>query len=180
MLQTEEPPAPRALPPEHREAMREMLVEHARARLPWWRRHTRGAAVGAGAMALVLAGGAASAYVAFKPASDTHSVYCYSVASLDGGEQSRTRLAQASASSPGSSASEASPVTKPVAACASLWRQGVLVKDSDLRPDAAGTRSEHQVPPLVACTLDEGVAAVFPGGPQTCEELGLPRDEDAG
>jgi hypothetical protein len=37
------------------------------------------------------------------------------------------------------------------------------------------TRTDHPIPPLVACTLDNGVAAVFPGDEQTCARLGLPR-----
>lgn len=180
MFGTDELPPVRPLPRERRNAMRDMLLEEIQGRRPWWRRSGRGAAVGAGALALVLAGGAASAYVAFKTPSDTGSVYCYTVAGLDGGDSSRTRLARAEAGQ-GNAAGEgnvagASPINHPVSACADLWRQGVLSERPDgVNPDAVTAGGRHRVPRLVACTLDESVAAVFPGGPGTCERLGLPR-----
>jgi hypothetical protein len=34
---------------------------------------------------------------------------------------------------------------------------------------------EYPVPPLAACTLHNGIAAVFPGDDRTCLTLGLPR-----
>jgi hypothetical protein len=51
----------------------------------------------------------------------------------------------------------------PVAACADLWRQGVL---------GSGT----EVPTLVECVLDSGVAGVFPAasGDDVCARLALP------
>jgi hypothetical protein len=48
-----------------------------------------------------------------------------------------------------------------VALCAALWRQGDVLT-GDITP-----------PHLVACVLDTGVVAVFPGDDSTCERLGL-------
>ena len=50
----------------------------------------------------------------------------------------------------------------PVALCAALWSQGD-VRTGDTTP-----------PHLVACVLDTGVVAVFPGDDSTCERLGIP------
>ena len=55
------------------------------------------------------------------------------------------------------------PVADPVAACAALWREGVV----DDRPTA-------EAPPLVACTGKDQPVRVLPGdGPDTCSGLGL-------
>ena len=57
----------------------------------------------------------------------------------------------------------------PVAACAELWRQGVLGPGGS-------------VPPLEECTLASGVPAVFPVTPgrDSCAALGMPADPSAG
>lgn len=64
-------------------------------------------------------------------------------------------------------------VTDALDVCAVLWRQGLLT----LGKAGLGSRigSNHPVPPLVACVMPNGVAAVFPGRPRTCANLGLPR-----
>jgi len=49
----------------------------------------------------------------------------------------------------------------PVEKCERFWRQGI-VRTGDTTP-----------PPLVACTEEEVGITVFPGGPATCERLGL-------
>lgn len=51
----------------------------------------------------------------------------------------------------------------PIAACAELWRRGAF-------------ESGVEVPPLVECVLDSGVAAVFPSAPgqDVCSLLNLP------
>lgn len=49
----------------------------------------------------------------------------------------------------------------PVEKCKRFWRQGV-VRTGDTTP-----------PPLVACTEENAGISVFPGGPATCERLGL-------
>jgi hypothetical protein len=57
----------------------------------------------------------------------------------------------------------ADPSTDPVAACAALWRAGVV----DGQPRAVA-------PPLVACTGEDQPVRVMPGdGPEICAGLGL-------
>jgi hypothetical protein len=64
-------------------------------------------------------------------------------------------------------------VTDALDVCALLWRQGLLT----VGKAGLGARigSNHPVPPLVACVLPTGIAAVFPGRPHSCANLGLPR-----
>lgn len=49
----------------------------------------------------------------------------------------------------------------PVEKCERFWRQGVI------------RRGDTTPPPLVACTKEDAGVMVFPGGPATCERLGL-------
>jgi hypothetical protein len=49
----------------------------------------------------------------------------------------------------------------PVALCAALWRQGDVLTGNTTPPH------------LVACVLDTGPVAVFPGDDSTCQQLGL-------
>lgn len=134
-------------------------------------------------MALVLAGGAASAYVAFKAPTDLASVVCYSAASpdvlKDASSENRVAAAQEEGTG-GATATKSEPLslagTDPVSACAPLWQEGLLVAgqgelNANARPDGVADR---RIPNLVACTLKEGVAGVFPGDAHTCERLGLP------
>ena len=170
------PPA-RAMRRERRDALRDVLeAEVARTRRPWWRRSWQGLAVGGGAVTLVLAGGVATAYVAFKPASNKASVLCYSAASLKSDHVSGMRVAVAQRMPAATSSSDSGTVAidDPVAACSQAWQDGLLTADGThvVQPNSA---TAAKVPTLVACTLREGVAAVFPGDPLTCERLGLPQ-----
>lgn len=176
-------PPPRGMEWGRRQAVRDLLKEEVRrSQRPWWRRSRRTATVSIGAMALVLAGGAASAYVAFKAPTDLASVVCYSTASPDVLEDasSENKVAAAQEENPGKSALKSDPQPlagkDPVAACAPLWQDGLLVAgQSKLNPDARPDGvADRRVPNLVACTLKEGVAGVFPGDARTCERLGLP------
>lgn len=170
-------PSPRPMPRERREALRAALVaEVGGTGRPWWRRTWKGAAVGGSAFAMVLAGGAATAYVAFKPPSDTNSVMCYSAPRVEAARVDVTRVAVARKMPAGSSASASGTVAihDPVAACGQAWRSG-LVSAGDRSRTASAPGRPARVPVLVACTLDRGVAGVFPGPPSTCERLGLPR-----
>src|SRR5690606_14192197 len=77
------PTRPRSLPPERRSAIRDLLVAEV-GQPRGWRRLSKTAAVGIGAGALVLAGGAASAtYVMLRPATDVDSVICFTTATTD-------------------------------------------------------------------------------------------------
>ena len=127
-------------------------------------------------MTLVLAGGAATAYVAFKPVEDKASVVCYSGADLGSERVDGTTVAVASKMPAGASSSESgtAAIDDPVAACAQAWQDGLLDRDGATAAQS-GAAARNQVPKLVACTLEEGVAGVFPGDPLTCERLGLPQ-----
>lgn len=174
MIDIEQLPPERSISVERREALREVLMAEVRRSRPWWRRSRRAATVGVGAIGLVLVGGAATAYVAFQPASDTYSVVCYSEPSVDGDANS-VRVASARAVSSGeTSATESGSVGDPISACAGLWEQGVIgVEPSEAGADPKAARP-GRVPQLVSCTMEDGTAGVFPGDADTCRALGLP------
>ncbi|EIV95432.1 hypothetical protein [Frankia sp. QA3] len=126
-----------------------------------------------GAVAVVVTGGGtAAAFAAFAPATVTDQIRCYSRASLDGGDDNLfgTSAAQATAADGSKTVIPAAEV------CSTLWRYGLLAPDSrgavHVPSDAEPTRS---APPLVACALRNGIAAVFPGDDNTCTALCLPR-----
>lgn len=178
-IDVEQVPPAREMPAARREALRELLMEQvSQPRRPWWRRSKQAGIAGIGATALVLAGGAAAAYVAFKPANDKFSVICYSEARL-GDDVQRFTYAEANPESPNSKQpAQPATIADPERACADLWKSGVLTPGSKGRtivtnPDDA--TAAKPVPKLVSCTTEDGVAAVFPGDDKTCERLGLPR-----
>jgi hypothetical protein len=177
-------PPERAMPESQLLAREHGIVRYASGPVgrPAGRRAARYAAILVGASILTV-GGTALGYVAFRPATVPVSVElrCYTVASLEGGDNF-----------PGTSIGMGSPAgrdgtTDPpsaVAACADLWRDGFLeLGQRGINTDGCveggpcppPDRPVHPVPPLVACTLDSGVAAVFPGDADTCAELGLPQ-----
>jgi hypothetical protein len=93
---------------------------------------------------------------------------CYSGISTDYGDDFPGTTV-AVASSPGSTPADVPPQL--VQACAAVWRAGILqLNQSQVGGAPAGT---YPVPPLVACVLPSGQAAVFPGQPDTCDGLGL-------
>jgi hypothetical protein len=169
------PPA-RAMARGRRDALREALEAEVRGTRPWWRRSWQGLAVGGGALALVLAGGAATAYVAFMPAEDRASVLCYSQPDLDSDNVPGIRVAVGRNMPAGAKESDSGtvPIGDPAEACAQAWQDGQISADG-AREVPEDSTARYQVPDLVACTLDEGVAGVFPGSPSTCERLGLPQ-----
>jgi hypothetical protein len=56
--------------------------------------------------------------------------------------------------------------------CAELWQVGALRYGAP-RGTPAVAGATYSVPALVGCTLPGGVAAVFPGPADTCNQLGL-------
>jgi hypothetical protein len=111
------------------------------------------------------------------PASTPGLVRCYSVAALTGDPHQFTDTAMAAADGQ-APADISARVDDAVGACAGLWQIG-LIQNGQIVPDAAaGNQPDHVVPPLVACVLPNGVAAVFPGNDQTCRTLGLARLAD--
>ncbi len=63
--------------------------------------------------------------------------------------------------------------------CAALYRDGNL-RVGVARIDPKPGSGKHRVPPLAVCVLPAGTAAVFPGHPQICARLGLPRARASG
>lgn len=173
------PPA-RALPPARRAALHQLLTEEvARTAEPWWRRSRRAATVGVGAAALVLAGGAASAgYVMFRPATELQTVWCYDAPSLD--ENQRVQAGLANDDSEGEAAGPID-INDPVSMCSQLWQDGVLPvgAGSDLEAAPNEGAPAEEAPSLTACTLNDGIAAVFPGDENTCTGLNLPRLQES-
>lgn len=173
MIDIEQVPPERPMSTERRHALRDVLMAEVRRSKPWWRRSRQAATVGVGAIALVLVGGAATAYVAFQPATDKHSVVCYSEPRVD--DDVKTIVAAAAPVQAGDSgAAEPAVIDDPVQACANLWERGLIgAEGSGSQAGPGAGRSER--PELVSCTLEDGTAAVFPGGADTCRSLDLPR-----
>lgn len=163
-------PAHRPLPPARVTARRDRVERYvAGAPQPGPPGLPRKRLIVAAAAGVVLLSGAAT-YVSVRPATVPvqDQTRCYTKASLKGGDRNffGTTVGQARGV-----AGERSSVTA-VDACAVLWRQGVIrLNTKGVRdPDQA---SDHPVPPLVACVLDDGIAAVLPGTDETCRELGI-------
>jgi hypothetical protein len=167
-----DPPPARPLPPRRRDAIRHQLETLVAAGAG--RRQRRKPALIATCAAAIVVGTSAGALVYVhhtQPVTNKSEARCYTVANLAGGEQFHgTTIAEAGV--PGGKAPQ---VDNAVSVCADLWRQGFLL------PGAAGvarqpdTKAHHRVPPLVACVMPDGTAAVFPGNSRTCASLGLPR-----
>jgi hypothetical protein len=136
-----------------------------------WNRHeaTLLAALGVLLVAGSVLGGAA--FFKTQEATERGSARCYTVLRVGTG----TTFTGTTIAAPGRLGS-AEEVRSALSGCAALWRQGFLTHGSAIRhppqglPGAAGV----PVPALVACTLPDGMAAVFPTeGPFTCGKLGL-------
>ncbi len=128
------------------------------------------AVLGAGALVTATAAGAFVVHRVAEPASDTSTVRCYSVASL--GDDSSFKGTEASQVNSGDQTAPPPP-PDPVELCGSLWRAGIVRAGADNGQSMDG--GVYPVPTLTACTLESGIAAVFPGNETTCEQLGLPR-----
>ncbi|WP_433383277.1 hypothetical protein ACQPZX_20905 [Actinoplanes sp. CA-142083] len=167
-------PPERKIPAAHAQLRREVLERHVTESLaPRSRRVTYRLVVVAAGASVLMFGGAAAAYVALRPATVpvADQTRCYTRASLKGGDHDfyGTTVGQAVPAA-GQRKAEAA-----VDACAALWRQGLLTLDSKEVGMPAEKRDDFPVPALIACTLDNGIAAVMPGDEQTCARLGLPR-----
>ena len=143
------------------------------------RPHTR-AVVVIGTFAVIAAGaGAAAAAGILSPTRATvrNEVRCYaSVSTARGSDFPGTTVALAP-----KAGDVGTPDTAAVAkaSCTTLWERGFLTAGgvtrsfgplaSDGEPDVHLT-----APPLVACVLEGGVTAVYPGETSVCNSLGLP------
>jgi hypothetical protein len=166
-------PAERPLP--HADERRLLLERRITGALPAGSRRrfpVRTVVAATGASVLLVGGTAAASFVAFSAPSQppVDGTRCYTVASLAGGDDfAGTTVARATAAD-GTRAEAAA-----VELCADLWRQGFLRAGAPGPLDPTGVATDLPVPPLTACTLDNGIAAVFPGDEHLCTSLGLPR-----
>lgn len=168
-----DPPPVRPLPPGRRGAMRQQLetlvAEHT------GRRHRRKPAfIAIGAAVVLSTSAGAFVYVQHsQPVTNKSEARCYAVASLAGGDQSYSTIAEAipAGAPPGSKAQ----VDHAVSVCAALWRQGFILPGADRVAPPRNTTANHRIPPLIACVMPDGTAAVFPGNSRTCANLGLPK-----
>jgi hypothetical protein len=120
-------------------------------------------------MACSFVGGAA--FFKTRQATDLGSARCYTVLSVGSGT-TFTGTTIAAAGSAGSTEQ----VQSALLGCAALWRQGFLTQGSTIQhpPQAVRFTGPDPVPKLVACTLPDGTAGIFPTeGPFTCGKLGL-------
>ena len=144
-----------------RQQLEQLVAQSVRSR----RRNP--ALIAAGVTVVALGTGAAAvAVAAYQPVTNKAQARCYTVA--DAASSRYTTIA--AAGRPGSRAQ----VQDALGVCAALFRQGFLtVGGPGINRSANGDRN-HPVPSLVACTMGDGTASVFPGGPSTCAALGLP------
>jgi len=162
-------PSFRTLPEHRRQAIRQQLETAVAEPV---HQHSHRLAIISGIAAIVLLGTGAGtvAYIHAQPITNKTEARCYTTASLAGGNNFRgTTIAEAAP--PGSKGQ----VDNALSVCAALWRQGILAPGTGPRANSTNTSANHHVPPLVACTMPDGTAAVFPGDGRTCARLGLPR-----
>jgi len=165
-------PPTRDLPPERIATMRaelEAFVAREELAMPWWRRRRN--VTGGLVVAFIVAtgGGTAAAYAFLHPraVTDKGSARCYSEpVYVPGAKFAGTTVA--SGVGEGSTGS----IENALDTCASVWQVGGLRAGAPRgTPPVAG--ATYSVPALVGCTLPDGIAAIFPGPPDTCDQLGL-------
>jgi hypothetical protein len=165
-------PPTRDLPPDQIVAMRaelEAFAAREQPATPWWRKRRN--VTGGFVVALIVAtgGGTAAAYAYLHPRAVTNKGYarCYSTAVYVPGKNfDGTTIA--SGVGGGSVGTEEDALDT----CAAVWRVGALRPGAPHgTPAIAG--ATYAVPALVGCTLPGGIAAVFPGTADTCNQLGL-------
>jgi hypothetical protein len=151
-------------------AMQQLLAETVTSGSRELRGRRRLSLLVAGALTIGVAGtGTAIAYgrLGSAPVTDQHSARCYTVAKYTAGENfPGTTITEAD------SATTAGRVASAIDVCASLWRAGLL-QAGVAAPVRSPSQAVNPVPGLVACTLRDGRAAVFPGPAGTCQTLGL-------
>jgi len=141
----------------------------------WWRKRRN--ITGSLVVALIVAtgGGTAAAYAYLHPRAVTDKGYarCYSEAVyVPGAKFAGTTIASGvGVGNPGIEQDA-------LDTCASLWQVGALRSGVPRgTPPVAG--ATYSVPALVGCTLPDGIAAIFPGPPDTCDQLGLAPESPA-
>jgi hypothetical protein len=159
-------PPTRRLPTARRYAARRQLELYLSR--PRWRRRP----LVLGVVIAILVGGSAGAVGLLRSAHVTNrqSARCYVVPELGQGESFNGTTVGA----PGRPGSKVQ-ADHAIEACQALWRGGFFVpgKYGIQRPDKTKV-TVRPVPPLIACILPDGRAAIFPGDATTCGKLGLP------
>jgi hypothetical protein len=156
----------------HREATRQMLLDHVRTQPQSARRLTIAAAAGAGVILIGTSTAVAYELASSAPVTDKNTARCYATVSSDfGNDFPGVTVAAAGNSQSGTPGA----VTAPVSLCRYLWSTGTMspVHTRGATPSLS-PRNANQVPPLIGCVLPDGTAGVFPGTEQTCQALGLP------
>lgn len=168
-------------PSPRREALRSLLADQVAETTgaPARRRRTR--IVVLAGVAVVIAAGASTAVAdqltGSAPVVDQQSARCYTEVVRPSAQDS-VPFPGTTIGIPDSSAGPGR-VTNALATCADLWRQGIL-RAGVWQPVMPPASQAQVVPPLVACVLSDGRAAVFPGPAGTCQSFGLPAAKPAG
>jgi hypothetical protein len=154
-----------------RAAMRDDPRREAVGRARWTRRGFTFTA----ATVIALGGGAAAAAVVYQLAPQHATVSshgrCYWQVSDEFGDDFPGTTAATDADDKGWTPDV---VATLVDGCAAIWRAGAFQEGKPGIRSEVRSAGDYPVPPLVACVLPGGEAAVFPGDPATCADLGLP------
>lgn len=137
---------------------------------------------GAGFAAALLAGVCgATAIAALSPqhASDPVGVRCFAVATKQFDDESLFLPMIVVDTTSTASDEIASNPARATELCSQPWEGGELSATAPyLRSPAAQGTGTSRAPELIACILPSGQSAVFPGGRDTCQRLGLPESLD--
>jgi len=157
-------PEARRLPTARRYAARRQLEQYV-SRRGWARRRFV-----VGVVLAIVAGGSVGAIGLLRstPVTNRQTARCYVSADV-GHDETFNGTTIEPPGPPGTKEQ----VDNAIDRCTALWRGGFFVpgKYGMQRPAA---NEANPVPPLIACVLPDGRAAVFPGDARTCELLGLP------
>lgn len=126
--------------------------------------------VGTGVAVAIGTSAGAYAYVQHSvPVTDKTSARCYTADNTSGGGYVTI------GEPPGGGGK--GPIDDALAACAAFWRQGIVRPGATAPVPPGPANKAYPVPPLVACVMPDGTAAVFPGQPGTCAALGFPDEK---
>ncbi len=167
-----QPPSVTMAPDRVRQARADVLQHVKNRPRSKARRHGRRWLIVSAGVAAAAIASAAAAVIIDRPATVRDELRCYSVADVGDIDGSFPGVSLVRVGQDGKAEDVASAA---ISRCADLWRLKML-REGQRQPGEPDERNPNgQVPPLVACTLSNGIAAVFPGREGTCEGLGLPR-----
>lgn len=178
MIDVENVPGPAVLPGRADADKRMLQALVVSSAVPDRRRRHRLTVVAAIAGLGLSGATAAAAYLILTPqrASDRSSARCYGTVSTKTGDAFPGTTVSVAAAE-GQPAADTPPLA--LEACRDLWRRGFLTSKGFAAPDVANgpdglPPADKTVPPLVACVLQTGQAAIYPGTAEVCAGLGLP------